>query len=334
MKLMIVHLMSFVHGRRSLLLFVCAFLLIGTSMFLVLPSESTWSTAVPSTATGGGSSSHERRLTPPASREVPQAVTPARQRYLTLNPGDVADFAPGPVSLDGHPAILSRMGASWKFRADVPGHTILRVGSGKAMHPVYVFIPPLPSRQVSRDDLDWYRTQFGTGIANCGPALVSMAILWARGKDVAVQQIRAEIGYPYDDGATSFDDLRESLHRHGVAFKSPTLSQPQDLQALLDRGHIALVLIQSGGIEMVDGDPSTNLVGRYYSDDLGHYVLVKGYSLDKGYFVVYDPYPVDWESNSMRYADEVTMIGKNRYYPAGELFDALRTKMILEVTAD
>ena len=94
------------------------------------------------------------------------------------------------------------------------------------------------------------------------------------------------------------------------------------------------MLIQSGGIEKVDGDPATNLVGRYYDDDLGHYVLVKGYSLDKGYFVVYDPYPVDWESNSLRYADEVTMIGKNRYYPARQLFGALKTRMVLEVTSD
>jgi hypothetical protein len=331
---MIAQLMSFLHGRRSLLLLLCAFLLIGASMLLVLPSESAWSTTVSSTATGGGSSSHERRLTPSALRETPHTVKPARQRYLTLNPGDLVDFAPGPVSFDGHPAILSRIGASWKFRAEVSGHTILNVGAGKAMRPVYVFVPPLPSRQVSRDDLDWYRTQFGTGIANCGPALVSMAILWARGKDVPVQQVRAEIGFPYDDGATSFEDLKDSLRRHGVAFKSPTLSDPQDLQDLLDRGHIAFVLIQSGVIERVEGDPRTNLVGRYYGDDQGHYVLVKGYSLDKSCFVVYDPYPVDWESNSLRYADEVTMIGKNRYYPAKELFDALRTKMILEVAAD
>jgi hypothetical protein len=331
---MIVHLISFFHGRRSLLLLVCAFLLIGTSMFLVLPSESAGSAAVLSAATGGGSSSHERRLTTPESQETPPAARPASQRYLTLNPGDVFDFSPGPVSFGGHPALLSRIGTSWKFRAEASGHTIMIVGTGRRMHSVYVFVPPLPSRQVSRDDLDWYRTQFGTGIANCGPALVSMAILWARGRDVPVQQVRAEIGYPYDDGATSFDDLKESLRRHGVAFRSPTLSEPQDLQDVLDRGHIALVLIQSGGIEKVDGDPSTNLLGRYYSDDLGHYVLVKGYSLDKGYFVVYDPYPVDWESNSMRYGDDVSMIGKNRYYPSGELFEALRTKMILEVTAD
>lgn len=327
--------MSFYHGRRTLLHLLCAFLLIGSSIFLVAPSEAAWSPTVSSTATGGGGTSgHERRLSRPVSSETPPAARPTRQRFLTLNPGDLVDLAPGPVSFDGHPELLKRIGASWKFRAEVSGHTVLIVGAGKAMRSVYLFVPPLPSRQVSRDDLDWYRTQFGTGIANCGPALVSMAISFARGKDVPVQQIRAEIGYPYDDGATSFDDLKVSLHRHGVAFRSPTLSDPRDLEDLLDRGHIALVLIQSGGIEKVAGDPSTNIVGRYYDDDLGHYVLIKGYSLDKGYFVVYDPYPVDWESNSMRYADDITMIGKNRYYPAGELFDALRTKMILEVTAD
>src|SRR5271169_2334055 len=106
-KPMIVQLMSFFHGRRSLLLLLCAFLLIGTSMFLVLPSESAGSTA-PSAATGGGSSSHERRLATPAQQETPPAAIPASQRYLTLNPGDVFDFSPGPVSFYGHPALLSR----------------------------------------------------------------------------------------------------------------------------------------------------------------------------------------------------------------------------------
>jgi hypothetical protein len=161
-----------------------------------------------------------------------------------------------------------------------------------------------------------------------------MSILWARGLDIPVQEIRSEIGYPYDDGATSFDDLRASLERHRVGYRSSVLSTPQDLVNVLDRGHLALVLIRSGGIAKVEGDPSTNLVGRYYDDDLGHYILVKGYSLDKGYFVVYDPYPVDWESNSMRYSDDISPIGKNRYYAASELFNALKTRMILEVTTD
>ena len=198
---------------------------------------------------------------------------------------------------------------------------------------VFVFVSSVASRHVTREDIDWYRTQYGTGVANCGPALVSMAILWARTKDFPVQQIRAEIGYPNEDGGLSFDDLGGSLGRHGVSYRSPTLGSPRDLVSIIDHGHIAFVLIQSGDIGKVDGDPAQNLVGRYYDDDEGHYVLVKGYSLDRKFFVVYDPYPVDWESNSLRYADDVTMIGKNRYYPAQQLFDALKTRVVIEVTA-
>jgi len=265
---------------------------------------------------------------------LPISTSSPSQRFITLNAGDILDLSPGPVSFGGHPELLSRIGSSWKFRAESGGHVVLSVGSGASRRRIFLFVTPMPSRQVTRNDVDWYRTQFGTGIANCGPALVSMSILWARGLDVPVQEIRSEIGYPYDDGATSFDDLSESLERHRVTYRSPVLSGPQDLVNILDRGHLALVLIQSGGIGKVSGDPSTNLVGRYYDDDLGHYILVKGYSLDRGYFVVYDPYPVDWESNSMRYADDISPIGKNRYYPARELFGALKTKMILEVSSD
>jgi hypothetical protein len=159
-----------------------------------------------------------------------------------------------------------------------------------------------------------------------------MAVLWARGQDIPVQDIRDEIGYPYDDGAVSFDNLGAALGQHKVAFATPQLAGPADLRRIVDRGHIAVVLIQTGNIEKVDGDPVTDLVGRYYDDDEGHYVLVKGYTLDKRYFVVYDPYPVDWESNSLRYGDNVSMIGKNRYYRADQLFSALKTPLVLEVS--
>ena len=326
-----VSLLSFIRTRRSQLLLVTSLALIGASVFLVAPS---WGPPASATTGGGDASSREKSRSRPPAAQVPASSSSLGQRYVTLNSGDVLDLSPGPVDLGGHPELLSRMGPSWKFRAQSTGHAVITVGRGSARRRIFLFVTPMPSRQVTRNDLDWYRTQFGTGIANCGPALVSMSILWARGLDVPVQEIRSEIGYPYDDGATSFDDLKGSLDRHHVRNRSPVLSAPQDLVRVLDHGHLALVLIQSGGIAKAAGDPATNLVGRYYDDDLGHYILVKGYSLDQGYFVVYDPYPVDWESNSMRYSDDISPIGKNRYYPAAELFGALKTKMILEVSSD
>ncbi|HEY9593877.1 MAG TPA: hypothetical protein VHE79_05330 [Spirochaetia bacterium] len=41
---------------------------------------------------------------------------------------------------------------------------------------------------------------------------------------------------------------------------------------------------------------------------------------------------MDWGSNSLRYADDVSMIGKNRYYSASQLFAAMKTRMVIEVS--
>jgi hypothetical protein len=254
--------------------------------------------------------------------------------YLTVNLGELIDLSPGPVCFGAYPVLLKRTGIEWEFRAVASGHTQVIAGSGAQKRTILVFVTPTPSRQVERLDLEWYRTQFGAGVADCGPALVSMSILWARGKDVSVQDIRTEIGYPFANGATSFADLRVALDRHRVVWRTTPVRAVSDLIAVLKRGHLALMLIRSGGIARVKGDPRRDLIGRYYDYKEGHYVLAKGYSIDRSYFVVYDPYPADWDDNSLRYEDGTTMIGKNRYYPADQVLAALKAGTVLEVSQD
>jgi hypothetical protein len=305
-------------------------------LFLVFPPVA----LTPINQAGGGGSAQAARsaaVTAQATRRVAVSTLASlpsklfRIRYLTLNLGDTVVLSPGPVRFGEHPVLLSRIGLSSRYQASRPGHTVFTVGRGKAMHQVYLFVSPLAAREVTRTDLDWYKTQYGTGYANCGPAMVSMSLLWARGQDVPVEDIRQEIGYPYDDGAVSFDNIEDALARHGVKFTVPQLAGPEDLRRIIDHGHIAVVLVQSGDIGKVRGDPVDDLVGRYYDDDEGHYVLVKGYTLDGDFFIVYDPYPVDWDSNRLRYDDEATMIGKNRFYPADQMFDAMKTPFVIEV---
>ena len=299
-------------GRRAYIPIMAVTSVLGLGLFLVFPPVP----LTPVAYKGGGALLiHSGRPVAAALGQKGHSKTPAKH-YLTLNPGDTVDLSPGPVTFGTHPELLSRLGQTSRYRAQGSGHTVLTLGRGRMRHQVYLFVSPLPARQVGREDVDWYKTQYGTGYANCGPAVVSMAVLWARGQDVPVQDIREEIGYPYDDGAVSFDNLSAALGQHKVAFGTPQLSGPADLRNIVDRGHIAVLLIQTGDIDKVEGDPVTDLVGRYYDDDEGHYILVKGYTLDRKYFVVYDPYPVDWESNSLRYGDNVSLIGKNRYYPA------------------
>ena|SRR5208337_4083296 len=330
MKRKLLSILAVFPGRRAYLPMMAATAVLGLILFLIFPPVP----LPPGSRTGGGALLQHHTHIAHAVVSPPAGAKPVTRRYLTMNPGETVDLSPGPVSFGGHPELLSRLGPTWRFQARGSGHTVLTVGKGRGRHQLYLFVSPFLSRQVSREDVDWYKSQWGTGYANCGPALVSMAILWAQGQDIPVQDIREEIGYPYDDGAVSFDNLSASLGRHKVPFMTPQLAEPADLRKIVDRGHIALVLIQSGSIEKVQGDPVTDLVGRYYDDDEGHYVLVKGYTLDNSFFVVYDPYPVDWESNSLRYEDDVSMIGKNRYYPADELFSALKTPLVLEVSSN
>ena len=308
---------AFLAGRRLVLLLLAATALLAVPLFFIFPPES------PLAALGGG------------QVRGPQAPIRAGSGsgvlFVTLNPGDTLDMSPGPANVTRASQVLRRVGRTSAFRAAQPGHALVTVGSGRAQKTVSVFVSPFPSVQVGRMDVDWYKTQYGTGIANCGPALVAMAILWAQGRDFAVDQIRQEIGWPYEDGSTSYDNLRASLARHGVRYASPILSGARALFSLLDRGHIAFILIQSGLVARATGNPATNPVGRYYDDDAGHYVIVKGYSLDHRYLVVYDPYPADWESNSLRYGDGVTQIGKDRYYATNQVLTALKTPEVIEI---
>lgn len=94
------------------------------------------------------------------------------------------------------------------------------------------------------------------------------------------------------------------------------------------------MLIHSGKIKKTNSSIQQTIFDRYYDDSVGHYIIVKGYSLSKDFFVTYDPIPGDWWRNSVRYSDGVSMIGKNRYYSAKEVFGALKTHTVLVISRD
>jgi len=60
-------------------------------------------------------------------------------------------------------------------------------------------------------------------------------------------------------------------------------------------------------------------------------VVVKGYSLNGDYFVIHDPIPSDWGANSFRYADEISMMGRNRYFLASEVLRSLRRNEMIVI---
>jgi hypothetical protein len=214
-----------------------------------------------------------------------------------------------------------------KVRFTKPGFYGLTVREASHPEQYYsVFVSPLPTMHsdAARGDFNWYRTQFNTGTtSNCGPASVSMAIGWSLGKYFPVSSVRQTIGWQ-GEGGTSLEELLMVVKNQGIPASIAPVRNIQNVKDVIDSGGIAIVLFFTDGVRTARGDPAQDLFGKYYNDSVGHYIVIKGYSLNGDYFVIYDPIPSDWGSNSFRYGDDVSMIGRNRYYSTGELLRSLR----------
>jgi hypothetical protein len=222
-----------------------------------------------------------------------------------------------------------------KVRFTEPGYYGITVREANNVEQYYsVFVSPIPTMHAdaAQEDFNWYRTQFNTGTtSNCGPASASMAIGWSLGKYFPVSSVRQAVGWQ-GEGGTSFEELLGVIRAEGIAASVQPLRSVQNVKDVIDAGGIAIALFRTDGVKTSRSDPALDLFGKYYNDTVGHYIVIKGYSLNGEYFVIHDPIPSDWGTNSFRYADEVSMIGRNRYYPAQELLRALRRADMIAVS--
>ncbi|MDR0496063.1 MAG: LysM peptidoglycan-binding domain-containing protein [Treponema sp.] len=196
-----------------------------------------------------------------------------------------------------------------------------------------VFVSPIPTMHAdfAVNNFNWYRTQHNSGTqSTSGPASASMAIGWGAGRYFPVSSVREAIGWK-GDGATSLEDLLEVINGQGIPASIKPFRAVQDIRNIIDSGSIAIILYRIEGVGRTKSNPDSDLFGKYYSDYGGHYVVIKGYSLDGKYFVIHDPIPSDWGHNSFRYGDEISMIGRNRYYSAEEVIKALRRNEMIVV---
>jgi LysM repeat protein len=270
----------------------------------------------------------------------PGAYPTGDQRFITLDDvgqpfdvdGEISSVL-GYDSVDSSPIVRAGSDAGVQtYAANKAGFFNVTVDKGGETSRIYLFVSPIPSRQIDRADVDWYRTQFNTGTqSNCGPSVVSMAIGWARGDYVPVASVREAVGW-HGDGGIGFEDMIRVLSAHGVHAELAPVWNAEDVRRIIDQGKIAVFLYNTRSVHRATGDPLQNLFGSYYTDNVGHYVLIKGYSLDGKWFVVYDPIPSDWASNSARYGDGISMIGRNRYYAVSDLFATIRLNSVLVIS--
>ena len=259
-------------------------------------------------------------------------------QFITLDSSDDSFFLDGDLvevvnyeSVDESPIQKKIMPNSTSYRAVKPGFYNLRAEKDGALRDYFLFVSPIESRHSDRTNLNWYRTQFNTGTpSNCGPSVAAMVISWGSGQYISVADIRQQMGWK-GNGGTSFAEIINIINKNGSNARLTPVKQAQDLFDIIDNGNIAIILYKSGAVRRATGNLLQNLFGRYYQDSVGHYVIVKGYSTDGRYLVVYDPIPSDWGSNTMRYADGISMIGRNRYYSTKEVFGSLRRYEVIEI---
>ena len=273
--------------------------------------------------------------------DVPHPYTYAdsAHRFLTVdNVGDSFILDGEIVNVKGYEqaadifrVITEHKNGQREYLASKAGYFACTVEKEDIVRQVFLFVSPIDSIHVETNTLNWYRTQFNTGtLGNCGPAAVSMAAAWAKEKYVPVINIRQSIGWR-GDGGTNFDELIDVMGEHGVTAMQQHISSAEDIFDIIDNGNMAIVLFYTGGISHVKGDPAENFFGKYYPDAVGHYVIIKGYSADRQYFIVQDPIPSDWGSNAKRHRDTISMIGRNRYYSVEEMMNSLRVKVVIKV---
>jgi len=188
-------------------------------------------------------------------------------------------------------------------------------------------VNPISAEHNSRP-YEWYRTQMNTGYAsssNCGPTSTHMAIKWHHTENVpSVEEIRNR--HPRGGGWWYVSDIRESLTNYGVPYATHYVDSTNDILACLQRGNIVLLCVEMGWVSY----NRHAFFDRFYTFSSGHFLIVKGYSENDDYFVVYDP-----NSWSGDYYSDGTMMGRNRFYNRTQLLNAVTNwwSYCLEISA-
>ncbi|MBN2532963.1 MAG: C39 family peptidase [Spirochaetales bacterium] len=251
--------------------------------------------------------------------------------------GRFYDATGNPVVFDSsftvrqNPGLLQYIDTN-RFLAITPGYTKVMLLKGNKEYHFYLFVSPFPTQHSVEPFFNWYKTQFNTGMyGNCGPACVAMAVHWATGKKITVVESREEIGLPIKSGALTYRHMASNFRYHRIKTYYTFIDDFDDMKDIIDRGNIAIILFNTTFLQPVDGDKTLIFVDRYYPDTTGHYIVLKGYSLDEKYFVAYDPIPGDWHTNTVRYTDGVSMIGRNRYFLVYQILQSIKGKQVLEI---
>jgi len=162
---------------------------------------------------------------------------------------------------------------------------------------------------------DWYLNQSGSGedsYINCGPAVAVMAAKWYnRNFSGTIKQARDSIPGTRNEW-WYYKHIVEYLRSVNVSFTYTYSYSSVNAMKWLDEGKIIIANTRMSDITFRN---DSTRIGRFYSYNGGHFIILKGYYKIDGinYFEVYDPFTMN------EYYSDGTPKGKDRLYLMSEV---------------
>ena len=176
-------------------------------------------------------------------------------------------------------------------------------------------------------DYDWYLDQAYTGTHsdfNCGPTATTMAAKWSN-ESFSLSPEDARAAYRPGGGWWYTGDIGNYLtdnnvNHHFIPLSNNYTGTANILKQNIDAGNIAIICLDMYYIRSaVNNNYHADKFFSASSPDWGHFILLKGYKeVDNQYFFeIYDPYCYN------KTYDDGSLKGKDRFYRANDLFDAI-----------
>jgi hypothetical protein len=181
------------------------------------------------------------------------------------------------------------------------------------------------------EEFDWYKTQIDTGLGNCGPATVAMALGFSKNVDIPVDAVRHITGYDATfGGATNMDQLEDALQYYDISYQRVTVNAPEEIANYLTDNSVVIVPITAGLIPY-NPDWQLSQEGRHHGYENGHYILLTQYY---NRTVVTNPYPIVTEArflvndplSQQNHIVNGEYAGKERIFMAEDVYTALESR--------
>lgn len=154
--------------------------------------------------------------------------------------------------------------------------------------------------------------------SNCGCACVAMCVQYVTGKWVPMDEaggkpnVRFIMTGANKNEGTDWPNVEKALKYWDVPYE--WVHTMQGVKDALDRGHPVMAMVQCSKLPKASSPDAR--VGRYYTFEWGHLLMIRGITKDGKYYVCYDPQvfvdkPEHWNKGIPR--------GKDVLYHASDL---------------